>query len=560
MQNKKFLIPTILIISLALTACNLAPSLAPPPNTSEPLATIIPTGTETAQPTESPDALVFVYHANPELPTKLQEQISQANLPTGEANANGIAFSFEFSPENPIGNWVYALVVPFPTITDEVNQRWLKDLWRGEPQEQIQSLLISPESLPALTSLLGEPGENLQIIESDQLLETAWTNQNTWAIIPFEEIQPRWKVILIDGQSPLHKDFDKDQYALNATISITSEAEAQLPESLENLHFSNLDSSKITTVMLTGVTALVRGTAVGMEQRGILTPAEYLAPIMQEADILHISNEVPFAEECPPHWNGDYLYFCSDKSYMELLTYIGTDVVELTGDHFQDYGEEAMLYTLDLYEQNNIPYYGGGKDIFDARKPVKLEVNGNKFAFIGCNAKDPSFAHASENSTGAFHCDMDYMAQTTRELVSEGYLVIATFQHEEVYTWAPVYAIERDFQIMADAGAIIASGSQSHVPHFAEFWEDSFFHYGLGNTFFDQFRIAQNTDIGFLDRHVFYEGRYLGVELFPIKFLDKVQARLMNSEERAKTFQAMFDTSRMWWKDANNEKIMPNWQ
>ena len=155
---------------------------------------------------------------------------------------------------------------------------------------------------------------------------------------------------------------------------------------------------------------------------------------------------------------------------------------------------------------------------------------------------------------------MDYMAQTTRELVSEGYLVIATFQHEEVYTWAPVYAIERDFQIMADAGAIIASGSQSHVPHFAEFWKDSFFHYGLGNTFFDQFGIAENTDIGFLDRHVFYEGRYLGVELFPIKFLDKVQARLMNPEERAQTFQAMFDTSRMWWKDANNQKIMPDLQ
>lgn len=557
MQIKNKLSLTILTISLALTACNVAPTLAPPPNTPEARATAIPTATETVQPTESPEAPLYVYRANPDLPAKLQEQISQENLPTSEGKANEISFSFEFSAEQPIGNWVYALVAPFPTITDKVSQSWLQDLWQGEPQDQIQSLLISPESLPALTSLLGKAGENLQIIESDQLLETAWTNQNTWSIIPFEEIQPRWKVILIDGQSPIHKDFDKDQYLLNAKLSITSEVEPKLLESLENLHFTNLDSSKITTVLLTGVTALVRGTAVGMDQRGVLTPAEYLAPIMQEADILHISNEVPFAEECPPHWNGDYLYFCTDESYMELLTYIGTDVVELTGDHFQDYGEDAMLYTLDLYKQNNIPYYGGGKDIYDARKPVKLEVNGNKFAFIGCNAKSPNFARASENSTGAYHCDMDYMAQTTRELVSEGYLVIATFQHEEVYTWAPVYAIERDFQIMADAGAIIVSGSQSHVPHFAEFWNDSFFHYGLGNTFFDQFRIAENTDIGFLDRHVFYEGRYLGVELFPIKFMDKVQARLMTTEERAKTFQAMFDTSRMWWKDENNEKVMP---
>lgn len=560
MQNKKNLFLTILTISLALTACNVAPTLAPPPITAESRATTTSTATETVQLTETPQAPVYVYQTNPDLPAKLQEQISQANLPTSEGKANEISFSFEFSPENPVGNWVFTLVAPFPTITDEVSQSWMQDLWKGEPQDQIRSLLVSPQSLPALTSLLGKADENLQIIESDQLLETAWTNQNTWAIIPFEEIQPHWKVILIDGQSPIHKDFDKEQYALNAKLSITSEAESQLPEDLENLHFSNLDSSKITTVMLTGVTALVRATALGMDERGVLTPAEYLGPIMQEADILHISNEVPFAKECPKHWYGNYLRFCSDKSYMELLNYIGTDVVELTGDHFQDYGEEAMLYTLELYNLNNIPYYGGGKDIFDARKPVKLEVNGNKFAFIGCNAKDPLFARASEDSTGAYHCDMDYMAETARELVSEGYLVIATFQHEEVYSWAPIHAMDRDFKIMADAGAVIASGSQSHVPHFAEFWNDSFLHYGLGNTFFDQAGIADNTDIGFLDRHVFYKGRYLGVELFPIKFLDKVQARLMTPEERAETFETMFSTSRMWWKDENNEKVMPLWQ
>jgi len=186
-----------------------------------------------------------------------------------------------------------------------------------------------------------------------------------------------------------------------------------LPD-LTNLHLSNLDSSKLTTVILTGVTALVRATAVGMDQRGVLVPAEYLAPIMQEADILHISNEVPFAQQCPPHNAGNYLVFCSPENYMELLRFIGTDIVELTGDHFEDYGEEGMLYTLDLYAKEGWPVYGGGKDIFDASAPVKLEVNGNKIAFIGCNAKSPNFAQASETLSGAYHCDMDYMAQTIR--------------------------------------------------------------------------------------------------------------------------------------------------
>jgi poly-gamma-glutamate synthesis protein (capsule biosynthesis protein) len=245
---------------------------------------------------------------------------------------------------------------------------------------------------------------------------------------------------------------------------------------------------------------------------------------------------------------------------MQLLRFVGTDIVELTGDHFEDYGEEGMLYTLDLYAKEDWPVYGGGKDIFDASAPVKLEVNGNKIAFIGCNAKSPNFAQASETASGAYHCDMESMAQTISELRAEGYLPIATFQHEEVYTWSPVAAIERDFRIVADAGAVIASGSQSHVPHYAEFYGDTFFHYGLGNLFFDQYGLAENTDIGFLDRHVFYEGKYLGVELIPIQFIDKVQPRLMTTEEKAETLSIMFNTYRMWWKDENNQPVIPAWR
>ena len=557
-----------LFFILTLIACQAVPTLSPP---TEPPAQAVPTQTATtistpeSNPTQTAaiESVEYVYQPNPDLPDGLDLQIEQQDLRTSNGAANEIAYTFEFNDTKPIGNRVYSLVAPFPTVTDEVSASWLSNLWQGQPEDEIISLLISEDELPALTSIMGQPSESIQTLPKDQILETAWTTQHTWAIIPFEEIQPRWKVIAIDGESPIHKDFVIEQYPLNVSISaapLEPDPDFNLPLELTGLTLSNLDSSKITTVMLTGVTALVRATAVGMDQRGVLVPGEYLASIMQEADILHISNEVPFAQECPPHTSGGYLVFCTPANYMELLRYIGTDIVELTGDHFEDYGEEGMLYTLELYAEEGWPVYGGGKDIYDASAPVKLEVNGNKIAFIGCNAKSPNFAQADETSAGAYHCDMDYMAQAISELRAEGYLPIATFQHEEVYTWSPVAAIERDFKIVADAGAVIASGSQSHVPHYAEFYGDTFFHYGLGNLFFDQYGLAENTDIGFLDRHVFYEGRYLGVELVPIQFIDKVQPRLMTAEEKAETLTIMFDTMRMWWKDENNQPVMPAWK
>jgi len=557
-----------LLFILTLLACQAVPTLSSPIESP-----VLPTSTQLPEETvDISQALVatdislppaYVYQANPNLPVALKQLVEQQNLAPSRGNPNEIAFTFEFSSSNPIGNWVYALVAPFPTVTEEVSTTWLQHLWQGQPEDEISTLLVSDDDLPALTSILGEPGETIYTSSKEKLLETGWTTQNTWAIIPFEEIQPRWKVLLVDGQSPIHKDFAVDRYALNVPISVASvepDENFSLPGELLSMHLSNLDSSKITTVMLTGVTALVRATAVGMDQRGVLVPGKNIASVMKEADILHISNEVPFAENCPPHTMGGYLVFCTPESYLELLRFVGTDIVELTGDHFEDYGEEGMLYTLDLYAKEGWPVYGGGKDIFDASAPVKLEVNGNKIAFIGCNAKTPNFAQASEALSGAYHCDMDYMAQTIRELRVEGYLPIATFQHEEVYTWSPVAAIERDFKIVADAGAVIASGSQSHVPHYAEFYGDTFFHYGLGNLFFDQYGLAENTDIGFLDRHVFYEGKYLGVELIPIQFIDKVQPRLMTAEEKTKTLSIMFDTMRMWWKDENNQPVMPDWK
>ncbi len=467
-----------------------------------------------------------------------------------------------------IGEMVLALVAPFPTVIDEIKTADLQAFWQKGESEHFDSLMMFPYALNSLTWLWGEPIGDVEIFDSTPYFMTAyeyetyahvfmkeaWTRERTWAIVAFEELHPRWKVIALDGQSPIHKSFKPETYPLTIPLSAYDEDSEQLERAIRYFGnwklaepFSNYHPDKLATVILTGVTAMARATAVGMDERGILVPGEDLADVLKEADILHISNEVPFAENCPKQSRGGYLVFCSPASYMELLRSIGTDVVELTGDHFQDYGSAGMLYTLDLYAKEGWPVYGGGKDIFDARAPIKLEVNGNKIAFLGCNAKSPNFAQASETSTGAYHCDMDYMAQTVKDLVEEGYLPIVTFQHEERYAWQPNAQMTRDFDIVLNAGAVIASGSQAHQPHFAEFLYDGFAHYGLGNLFFDQYGVGEYTHWAFIDRHVFYDGRHISTELLTIRFLDRVKATWASPEERVEMLEMLFDTGRMMW-------------
>lgn len=266
---------------------------------------------------------------------------------------------------------------------------------------------------------------------------------------------------------------------------------------------------------------------------------------MREADIAHVSNEVPFARDCPePDWTQEVdLVFCSNDKYIDLLKEIGTDVVELTGDHFRDWGPEAMLHTLAIYDEAGMAYFGGGKDIAEARAPLKLEHNGNKIVFIGCNAKAPGYATASESNPGAYHCDFDYMVSEIQELKAEGYQVIATFQHDEIYLWEPEPNMREDFRKLAEAGATIVSGSQAHQPHVYEFLGESFIHYGLGNLFFDQLGWYDDSDKAFLDRHVFYDGKYLGVELLTVQFFNWSTPTLMTEEARSELLTRLFEYS-----------------
>jgi poly-gamma-glutamate synthesis protein (capsule biosynthesis protein) len=226
------------------------------------------------------------------------------------------------------------------------------------------------------------------------------------------------------------------------------------------------------------------------------------------------------------------------------MEYVGTDVVELTGDHFGDYGPEAMYYTLELYNFREWPYYGGGESSQDAQEPVLFEHNGNKIAFLGCNAKGGGYATAGPSRPGAVACDFNLMVDQIKELRGSGYLPIATFQHFEYYTYYPQPDQIRDATRLAQAGAVIVSGSQAHQPQGIEIKPDTFIHHGLGNLFFDQiYEIPPNTATAFIDRHIFYDGKHISTELLTIKFVDFARSRPMTTSERESLLMTVFQAS-----------------
>ena len=521
---------TILLISI-LASCAPAETITP---------TLVPSLTPpapTVTSTPMPDAL----WVSPAVPANLLELAQTWDIPRTD-DLSLATQKLDIADSGAL--WIYALVAPFPTVTDDVTDQDLLSLWSASSSGPLagRGLLMAESTLEAFTALWGEPASGaVKIVSSDELIDTAWT-ESAWAIIPFEDIQPKWKVLSVDGQSPLHKNFDTDAYPLKINFGLSSSS-FELPK-------SNRDESKLATVVLTGVTALVRATAATMELKGVTYPGLLVKDWLVEADVAHISNEVPFDAACPtPNASYTNLLLCSDPKYLELFLDVGTDIVELTGDHFADRGVNAMLDTLAMYKQNNLPYYGGGANAEEARKPVLMEVNGNKIAFMGCNGK-LKYAKATDLIPGAANCDYDIFVEQIKELKAQGYMVIFTFQHEECYFAGPCYTHVEGFHKVADAGAVVVSGSQAHYPHIMEFRGDSFIHYGLGNLFFDQMtytlpdgKVINGTRREFLDRHVFYDGRYLGMEFLTAMLEDYSRPRPMTETERSAFLSEYFNLS-----------------
>ncbi len=441
--------------------------------------------------------------------------------------------------------WVYALVAPFPTVADGVSSSDLRAAWRGAGGGAFagRPLLMEASTLAAFSALWGAPAAGaVRVLPAQQILDAAWAEQPAWAIVPFEAVEPRWKVLAVDGQSPLEKSFDLQQYPLTITFGLQGDA-AQLEALRQKLGLSsgeqifpatNRDPAKLTVLVMTGTTALTRATAYAMQQNGVDFPGKDIAAWLRGADLTHISNESSFTPDCPPpDPMQTSLRFCSSLSAIGLLESVGTQIVELTGNHVNDYGPEVLLNSIRLFRQLGWQYFGGGVNLEDARKPLLVENHGNRLAFIGCNPVGPVNAWATATQAGAAPCDLEWEAGEVTLLRSQGYLPIVTFQYNEYYQFLPSETQQRDFRKMAAAGAVIVSGSQAHFPQGMGFYQGAFIHYGLGNLFFDQMDYPKvGTRREFIDRHVFYDGRYLGVELLTAMLEDYARPRPMTLEER----------------------------
>lgn len=467
--------------------------------------------------------------------------------------------------EKSIATWFLVPAVSFFRAFDSIYYDDFKNFWEGDTQslEYISTdgsgpgLILTEDIYKALEKIMGQSGnEKIKIVSREELASSIEDN-SSFSIIPFDSIEKKYKVLNMDNASVFDRNLDKDNYPLGIGISVKSdnpEIEGVINGCLEGIYITNRDIEKMTSVVMTGVTALARGKTIGrkMDEIGVLYPAEKIADVLLDADITHISNEICFVEGCSSE--NRFPYLCSSPEYIELLRYVGTDVIELTGNHMNDYGPEWMLKTLKMYDEEGWLYFGGGRNLEESYRPALFEVNSNKIAFMGVNAYGLANINewAREDSPGAARLnvwdeagkekDFEKVEDIIRELKSQGYTVIFTFQYQESERYSPTEKQIADFRRIIDAGADIVSGSQSHWPMGVEFRENGFINYGLGNLFYNM-RDIKGLKQGIIAKHIFYEGRHINTIMITTMLEDLSQPRLTTAEEREELLNLVFGGS-----------------
>ena len=166
------------------------------------------------------------------------------------------------------------------------------------------------------------------------------------------------------------------------------------------------------------------------------------------------------------------------------------NALSIANNHSYDYGEEGFNEMITLLKNNNLPYFGGGKDIYEALEPVIFNIKNIRIAILGYNNSIPNEPNATEYKSGSVWATKDNIKTNiirVKNIYEPDYIIV--FMH-----WGDEYEkIAKDEEqilfghLAIDSGADIVIGSHPHVTQNIEIYNNKPIFYSLGNFLFHGF-------------------------------------------------------------------------
>ena len=211
-----------------------------------------------------------------------------------------------------------------------------------------------------------------------------------------------------------------------------------------------------------------------------------LQKIIQEQDFSVCNFEAPIEGvgakiiKAGPHLN-------QKSETIKLLETAGFNLLLLANNHIYDYGEEALVTTMQKASEANLHTIGAGLNKEDAYKPLIKEINGIKIGFI--NACEAQFGvldgtNPKQGSGYAWinHQLINELIISTKKNVDK--LILCVHAGLEDYP-VPLYEWKERYKNLCDIGVDCIVGSHPHTPQGYEIYKNKPIFYSLGNFYFD---------------------------------------------------------------------------
>ncbi len=286
---------------------------------------------------------------------------------------------------------------------------------------------------------------------------------------------------------PLALDFSENFNGLNhksqkEPVSETTEAAEQEPEPEPVV-----EEPAKATVVFTGDVELsdyVRSNYDSAGINGVLSDS--LARVLKTADVSVINNEFAFSDRGTA---ADKQYtFRVSPSYVSILQDFGVDAAGLANNHSLDYGQDALLDTIQTLNDAGIDNTGAGNSLDEAARLVIKEVDGIKIGILACSRVIPYANWDVRNSQpGLFTCydPSELVSRTMAAREQCDYLFVMIHWGIEQTTNLEAYQSQIGHSVI-EAGADAVIGAHPHILQGIEYYNNKPIFYSLGNFIFNQ--------------------------------------------------------------------------
>lgn len=222
-----------------------------------------------------------------------------------------------------------------------------------------------------------------------------------------------------------------------------------------------------------------------------------LKSIIKSSDLAICNFEAPI--KCnkmqPIKKAGPHLY--QSRESIRYLKNVGFNFVSLANNHIYDYGQDALVETIQELKNFKIDFIGAGVDFYEAYQPKIIYKNGIKIGFLAGCENEFGCLYEDRNRGGYAWLFHYLIEDNIRELrKSCDFLVLVAHAGVEDIE-IPIKEFRDRYKRLCDIGVDVIIGHHPHVPQGYEEYNDSLIFYSLGNFYFDIMGFENKSDDSF---------------------------------------------------------------